>query len=171
MSKKKSDKDNKSNPHLPIGLQLLNELSPLLKDFGKLLDLTDRENMLSKIYDKVFYRYQQPDYSAKATKEIGWLGPLYNAEHEDNKVSLCGYIKDDSEGMSLEEQRKQLREYVYTLLTDEQHQYDHIDWSLLGAFWMMEQLKLDDYLDVVLETLRQKSHFFFVYFIGHEEAM
>lgn len=171
MSKKTSGKDNKSNPHLPIGLQLLNELSPLLKDIGKLIDLTDRKNSLAIGIDKIFYRYQQPDYSAKATKEIGWLGPLYNAEHIDNKVSLCGYIKDDSEGMSLEEQRKQLREYVYTLLTDEQHQYDHIDWSLLGAFWMMEQLKLDDCLDVVLETLRQKSHFFFVYFIGHEEAM
>lgn len=71
MSKKTSGKDNKSNPHLPIGLQLLNELSPLLKDIGKLIDLTDRKNSLAIGIDKIFYRYQQPDYSAKATKEIG----------------------------------------------------------------------------------------------------
>ena len=46
------------------------------------------DDMLNDMY----YRYQRPDYKQLGSTEITWLGPFFNAKHDDNRVSLCGWL-------------------------------------------------------------------------------
>lgn len=46
------------------------------------------DDMLNDMY----FRYQRPDYKQLGSTEITWLGPFFNAKHDDNRVSLCGWL-------------------------------------------------------------------------------
>jgi len=50
------------------------------------------DDMLNDMY----YRYQRPDYKQLGSTEITWLAPFFNAKHDDNCVSLCGWLSPKS---------------------------------------------------------------------------
>lgn len=157
---KKKDKstDKMMDDFLKMMSEYAKDLTP--ENQQKIDDILTGKTDVDDTINEMFYRYERPDYSKLGTREITWLGPFFNAEPDDNRVSLCGWVKDESERLPLEQKRDDLRKYFYTLFDtfDKNEKYD--EWKFYGPLWMMEYLKLNDCLDVVLEALRQDAHFF-----------
>lgn len=124
----------------------------------------------AEVENKQFYTYQKPNYEAKATKAIEWLSPFWNAKQEDDKLELCQFVERDGQVRHLtrEQQREELRSYLYLLFTHFDPKKPDNRWKCYGPLWMMERLKLTGCLDVVLEALRQDGYFIHHFFFNIE---
>ena len=158
----------------------LNGILQRLKDMTGKMDseqknffrsLITGENSMEDLLNATFYAYRQPDYASMGSQVITWLGPFWNAEHDDNKVSLCGFVDEDGKNLSMEQKKKDIREYLYTLFARFDPEEDANEWKLYGPLWLMEKYRMTDCLDIVLEVLRQDAHFFSTYINGVEEYL
>lgn len=169
------NKKDKNENELMDVFNMLNDLAGKLspEQQKELQDILEGKTDMDDIINEQFYHYKRPDYHKLGTREITWLGPFFNAEHDDNRVSLCGWVKDDSEKLPLEQKRNDLRKYLYTLFDsfNKDKDDDADEWKLYGPLWMIEHLKLNDCLDVVLEVLRQDAHFFTIFVALYEPYM
>ena len=145
--------------------QLDNEQKERLRDI--LSGKTDWNDMMNE----QFYRYHRPDYSKKGARLALWLAPFWNVEHDDNKLSLCGFVDEDGGELSQPQKKEDLRNYLYLLFEYFDKEAYKNEWQLYGPLWLMEKYDMDHSLDVVLEVLRQDAHFLATYVEGVEQYM
>ncbi len=166
----------KKDNHTDSFLQMLDKMKNMvqnmgkeeLEDFGKALS---DDSYMIELENKMFYRYQKPDYKSKSIQVIRWLGPFWNAQNDDDKVMLCKFVESDIriQGLTQEFMKEEMRGYLYRVFANYEPKHHENHWRLFGPFWMMERLQMTDCLDLVLESLRQDAFFFYNYFGGFTE--
>ena len=172
MSKKK-----KGNQEPPFG-HLFGELEKMLgqmdeDQLSQMSSLFSGDQSMDDILNERYYFYDRPNYASLGADVSRWLMPLWNAQNDDNKVSLCGFVDDDGRELSLEQKRLDLRHYLYMLFDcfDPKIDGQNSCWKLYGALWLLEKYKMTDCLDNVLEVLRQDARFFTFYIHGCEDYL
>ena len=151
-----------------------------LEAFQDLLSLRDKGagNTFSDMYDQAlelmntnFYRYKRPDYKKGYDNIVpDWLGPMWNAQHDDSIRELCDFVANDGKNVDEEQKRKDFKKYLWFLFDAYKQDDTNSVWKLYGIYWLMEHFGIKD-LDLVLESLRQDAYFISHYTLGVEDMM
>ena len=173
MSKKKDNKGNRDLQKFHDMFQgmkeMMNNMDEGQKDFLRSL-FVGKESMEDMLND-MFYYYQRPDYESMRSSHITWLAPFWNAKHDDNKLSRCGFVDEDGRNLSKTQKEEDIRGYLYTLFYHFTPNEDSNEWKLFGPLWLLEKYQMTNCLDIVLEVLRQDAHFYATYIWGMEECL
>ncbi len=169
MSKKKNDNGDNFEDFLGALGQLADQLEAMTPEERRLFDqiATGKIDIVKKIND-MFYDYKKPDYESLIVGDkrvISWPGPFWNAQDDDNPRELCEFVANDAKNLSPEQQRNDLRDYLYRLYADFDPERHENVWKFYGPMWMLEKLhrenpKLPSDLDIALEALRQDGYFY-----------
>jgi hypothetical protein len=133
---------------------------------------TDKSNQSLDTANAVYYRYLRPDYRkfVKGCKP-NWLGMIYFLMNDDDPYQICNLVWRGCQNIPTDDRTRDLRYYVYFILSEYEKDCAYYPWVLLGAFWLMAKMKWEDGVDLILETLRQDAFFFNTFFNDYEAVV
>lgn len=169
MSKKKSNKDDNFEEFLNALGQLADQLEAMSPEERQILDkmATGKMDFVKEIND-LYYDYKKPDYESLIVGDkrvISWPGPFWNAQDDDDPRELCEFVANDANSLAPEQQRNDIRDYLYRLYSDFDRDRHENVWKFYGPMWMLERLHRDNLslpsdLDIAIEALRQDGYFY-----------
>lgn len=174
MTKKRKDQNHHIEGMLEKLNDLLSQMSPEEKEM--LMEMTFGSNH-KEIENAMFYRYEAPDYDVRPIAD--WLVPLLDVDGYWQVESSCEEAVKSGKGLSLEQKREDIKNLFYVCFKEfepsddieEEDENNYGDMTLASALRLMEMLNIEGCEDVVLESLRQESHFLSYYLSGCEEYM
>ena len=175
MAKKKKGK-NSGNPVMDALTEMLNGMSPE----EKMMLMADFENFassgrsLGEMQESV-YTYQRPDYTQQVKPLADYLQQLFDAFTPSEVLEAYEVAHKAMASLSQQEQEEAMRNFFMFILADGlTHNFDEdVETSglpIVAAFQLVDDFKLTDLFDVILETLKQNPSFYDFYFCGYEEV-
>ena len=133
---------------------------------------TDRNSQSLDIANTVYYRYSRPDYRKFVKgRKPNWLGMIYFMMNDDDPYQICNLVWRGCQNIPIDDRMRDLRYYVYFILSEYEKECAYDPWVLLGAFWLMAKMKWEDGVDLILETLRQDAFFFNTFFNDNDAVV
>ncbi len=175
MAKKKKG-NSSGNPVMDALTEMLNGMSPE----EKMMLMDDLENFASsgRSLDEMkenAYTYQRPDYTQQVKPLPDYLQQLFDAFTPSEVLEVYEVAHKAMGSLSQQEQEDAMRNFFMFILADGlTHDFEEdVETSglpIVAAFQLVDDFKLTDLFDVILETLKQNPSFYDFYFCGYEEV-
>ena len=96
---------------------------------------------------------------------------IYFLMNDDDPYQICNLVWRGCQNIPIDDRMRDLRYYVYFILSEYEKECAYDPWVLLGAFWLMAKMKWEDGVDLILETLRQDAFFFKTFFNDNDAVV
>ena len=175
-----SHDDNSSNKWFDMLKELEDKIDQLDEEQKSIIeDMLNGDLDYNEMMDNEWYRYDRPNYGNLSKPIAKWMEFLTDEELEYDIHDICVRQAKKVKKMDMRQMEEDLRNFVYRYLAylnndiDESEFSDHAEeaYPLYAAFWFMAHFHLDSLIDVVLETLKQKSDILqYIYPFSEEET-
>ncbi len=121
------------------------------------------------------YTYQRPDYTQMVKPLANYLLPLLRAVKPSEALAAYSNAHKALSKLSHQKQEAAMRNFFTQILADElsrdfDKETDTSALPLFAAFQLVDDFRLVELFDVILETLKQNPDFFGFYYRGFEDA-